>query len=398
MPGMRQLRSWLLAVGLVAAASTARAQPAPADPPPPPSPPVQPEPPAEAPAIAPPSTDPAPLRQTYDRAFGLLIAEQWEEAAAGFAKVAAESVEPERRGAAAELGRFAREMDQRGEGGSKRSSGRASFVATTTLASFYAGFVIDDLLAVEDYKAQTLVVTGVTLGGFAAALLGTSGKRMTESMASAYGSGLLIGAGNGLLLAPRLGLDPDSSGPEDGDVNQAYLGFGLLSMAAGGAGGMYLADRFDPTPAQAQYAGLMGVNGLMTMGLGLVIIQPDTDYRNVLGLLALGLDGGVAAGMVLGRDLTWSKSRLTYVTLAEFLGGLTGVAAAVVAVDGGSDDGEKIAAGMVLAGVWGGFALARSLTSDLPPDPRFRAKTTGTIALVPMVSGQGQGVAVAGTF
>ena len=279
------LRTWVLIALALGSVAPALAQPSTA----PPAPSELPVPPP-----APPRVDAAETTAAYDRAFALLITEQWEEAATAFAAVAVQSVEPERRGAAAEFARFAREMDARSDGGPKRSSGRASFVATTTLASFYAGFVIDDLLAVEDYKAQTLVVTGVTLGGFAAALFATGGKRITDSMASAYGTGLLVGAGNGLLLAPRLGIEPDGDAG-DGEVNQLYLGFGLAAMAVGGAGAMYLADAYDPTPAQASYAGLMGVNGLITVGLGLVIVQPDLDYRNVLTLLALGVRVGKVA-------------------------------------------------------------------------------------------------------
>ena len=384
--------------------ATANAQPGaapPSDLPPPPS--GQPLPPVDSTVTPPPSVapavDPPELRDAYERAFTLLIGEQWEAALAALNDVATRSVEPERRAAARELARYAHEMDERAETGPKRTSGRASFVATTTMASFYAGFVLDDLLAVDDYKSQTMLVTGVTFAGFAASLLGSRGKKITESMSAGYASGLLVGAGNGLLLAPRLGIEPDSSSSSDGEVNDGYLGFGLVTMAAGGAAAMYLSDCFYPTPAQAQFAGLMGMNGLATMGLGLAMIQPDNmDYKNILTLLALGLDGGVVGGVALGRILTWSKSRLTYVSLAEFLGGLTGVAVTVVAVDNAdSDDGVRMGAGLVLGGLWGGFALAAHLTSDMAPDPRYRL-TAPAVTLVPMVSDHTQGLAVAGAF
>lgn len=380
---------------LMVAASTAYAQPgAPPAPEPAPAPEVAPAPPLPTPAA-----DSPELAAEYESAFRLLVSEQWDAAAKAFASIAARSVEPERRAAATALARFGHEMDERADSGPKRTSGRASFVATTTLASFYAGFVLDDFLGVSDVKAQTLLVTGVTLGGFAAGLFGTADRRITESMASAYGSGLLVGVGNGLLLSPRLGIDVESSGTDDGDVNQNYLAFGLVTMAGGGAAATYLADRFDPTPAQAQFAGLMGINGFATVGLTLAMIQPqDMDYRNVLLLLALGLDGGVAAGIGFGRDLTWSRSRLTYVGLAEFLGGLTGVAAAVVAVDDtGSDNGLRVGAGLVLGGLWGGFALATHLTRDMAPDPRFRLAAP-TVSFVPMLSHEMRGLGVAGTW
>jgi hypothetical protein len=360
---------------------------------------VEPEPPPVAAPAPAPLADAPELVAEFDRAWKLLLTEQWDAASKAFGNVAARTVDSERRAVATALSKFGHEMDERADDGPKRTSGRASFVATTTLASFYTGFVLDDFFAVTDIKAQTLVVTGVTLAGFAAGLFATADRRITESMASAYGSGLLVGIGNGLLLAPRMGIDAESSSSADGDVNQNYLAFGLLAMAGGGAAATYLADRYDPTPAQAQFAGLMGVNGLATVGLTLAMIQPDDmDYRNLLLLLALGLDGGVAAGIGFGRDLTWSKSRLTYVGLAEFLGGLTGVAAAVVVVDDAdSDDGVRVGAGLVLGGLWGGFALASHLTRDMAPDPRFRLKGPN-VSLVPMFSSEMRGIGFAGSF
>jgi len=353
-------------------------------------------PPSSLPPAAP--ADSPDLRPAYERAFELLLREQWEPAEAAMRDVAQRTVDLELRGAANELARYAHEMDARAETGPKRTSGRASFVATTTLAAFYAGFVLDDVLAVEDIKAQTLVVTGVTFAGFTASLMGSRGKKVTESMASTYANGLFVGAANGLLLAPRLGIDPDSDSSADGEVRDTYLGFGLATMAAGGAAGLYLADRYDPTPAQAQFAGLMGTNGLATVGLGLLIALPeDMDYRNVLTLLALGLDVGVVGGAVGGRDLTWSKSRLTYVSLGEFLGALTGAALTIVAVEPDTDDGLRAGAGLVLAGMWGGFGLAAHLTRDMAPDPRYR--TAGpTVTVMPTLGEQSRGLAIGGTF
>ncbi len=363
------------------------------------------EPPPADPVVTAPTPnlfDPPELAVAYEQAFALLLKEQWDSAARAFDSIAAQSVEPERRGAARELARFAREMDASGDSGPKRSSGRASFVATSTLAAFYSSFVINDIAGIDNYKTQTLLVTGVTLAGFAGALFGTKGRTVTDSMAGAYASGLLIGAGNGLLLAPILGIDAAADCCDDGEVNQNYLAFGLGAMIAGGAAATYLAYKYDPTPAQAQFAGVMGMNGFITMGLGLVLVQPELELDSTLAILALGLEAGVVGGVLVGRRLTWSRSRLTYVTLAEFLGGLVAGALAIVTSDRNTEDGEKVAAGMVLGGVWGGFGLATYLTRDMAPDPRYRKRPGAApvpVTLAPMITGDGgRGISLAGAF
>jgi hypothetical protein len=300
-------------------------------------------------------------------------------------------------------------MDDRGDNGPERTSGRADFVVTSTLASLYSGFVLVDLFDVSDYKNATLLVTGTTLGGFGVSLFATNGRRITDSMASGYGAGLAIGLGNGLLLAAPLGIDPDADcssdpliGCDDGDVNQNFLLFGLGAMAVGGAAGTYLAYKFDPTAPQARFTALLGVNGLATIGLGMLIADAnDLSQKTVLGLLAAGLDGGVVAGAYLSRGLDWSTSRLTYVTLGEFLGGLT-AGALTVAAFGDSDSGDhgQAAAAIVLGGLGGGFALATYFTRNMKPHARYRVvPATAPITLAPMITpGGGRGIAITGQF
>src|SRR5262245_61743513 len=199
----------LPAILLIALASSAFAQPGAPQPPPD----APPPPPEVAPPVQPPSAmpvDPPELKAAYDAAFATLVGGDWAAASAQFADIAARSVEPERRGASAELSRFAHEMDERGESGPLRQSGRADFVVTSTLAAFYSSFALVDVFDVSDYKNATLLVTGVTLAGFGISLFATNGRKITDSMAAGYGAGLAIGLGNGLLLAAPLGIDPDA--------------------------------------------------------------------------------------------------------------------------------------------------------------------------------------------
>ena len=99
--------------------------------------------------------------------------------------------------------------------------GRIELVGATTLASFYAGFVFDDVLNEEDFKSQVLTVAVTTAIGFASSLIVTRGHRVDGGVAESYTLGLEAGIGNGLLLAPLLGIT--AGGPangSDGIVNQ----------------------------------------------------------------------------------------------------------------------------------------------------------------------------------
>jgi len=123
----------------------------------------------------------------------------------------------------------------------------------------------------------------------------------------------------------------------------------------------------------------------------------------VLVLLAAGLDVGVVAGGYFARKLDWSSSRLTYVTLSEFLGGLTAGAIAVVSLDDESNGGSdgQVAGAIVLGGVWGGFALATYLTRDMKPHARYRAQKLAKppVAITPFVTEHGgRGISLAGSW
>jgi len=363
--------------------------------------------PATAPEVAPPPPAPpadAPeLRAQYDRAFAALLARDYATAARLFDEVADRSVEPERRGAAHELARFAR-----GAGGvaasvaarADRESGRADFVVSTTLAAFYSGFVLDDLFDITSERGSVAMVTATTALGFGASLYATQDRHVGEGMAAAYSVGLYAGVGNGLLLAPILGVDAEGkcneTGCPDGDINQDYLLFGLGTMIAGGVGGAYLGSRFKPTAPQARLAGLLAINGLYTVGLTLVATDADFDNEDIyFALLALGADTGLAGGIALAPTIDWSSSRLTYVALGEFLGGLGGFATAVMIGD--ENINGQAAAGIVMAGLWTGFGAATYFTRSMTPHSRF-APSSVSVSVSPLAVDHGSGLALTGQF
>src|SRR5690606_25129463 len=131
--------------------------------------------------------------------------------------------------------------------------------------------------------------------------------------------------------------------------NVTVLGSAALVMGAG----LYYGQTAKPTRGQVSFAGTMATMGLATVGLGLVIIQPDIDDGDsVLLAMAGGLDAGAAAGLVLGRDLTWSPGRARLIWLSALLGGLLGGATGILIFgDGESEDGAteaRIAATLTL--------------------------------------------------
>ena len=390
---MRQLPQVLIVLALVLGAPAAADEPAPA---------------AVAPATIPASTDPPEVVAAYDRGFQAIVSGDLPHAIQYLELVVRTSAEPARRAAARELVRLANAL---GSGkpvvvavarpGGLDQNGRAEVVVSTTLASFYSGFVLADLFNLDDYRANVLVITGATAAGFAGSLLATRHARVSGGTAEAYTLGLWAGAANGLLLANRLGIDPDGSSG-DGAINQSYLLFGLGAMALGGAGGYLAADAYQPTRAQIMFTNIAGITGTATAGLLLVTldVQPSEPAKNIPMILALGLDLGVGAGVALTPHVDWSSSRVRYVGLSEFLGALAGFATgAVIYGASPSDDEVRAMTGLILAGTWAGLGTGVYFTRNMAPEAAGAASAPEAgVQIVPFAGRGGGGVSVGGVF
>jgi hypothetical protein len=373
---------------------------------------------AQEPDGPPPAADPS--RTQFDAAFDAMTRGDFQTAAVGFRAVAASSPDPELRGAAIQLGRLAEDFQRRGTrltfsnapglAGPMRSpkevgvseddeidGGRTSFIITSTVASFYTGIVLVDLSDSEDIKGGTLIVMGTTAAGLVGSLYATRGRTMTGGMADAYGLGMALGVGNSLLLSSPLGVvDADTNASEKTQL------FVLGSAWGGAAAGLMIADRIRPTRAQVSVTSTIGAMGMISTLLGLAILQPDDlDGDTFLTVTALGLDAGVVAGAGFAGKLDWSLSRARLVGLSAFLGALAGVGTSILlfADDDGSDDNTaRMAAGITLGGLWGGFALGTRLTRDMAPDYRFRAKPGVSANLSPTMIRSAPGLSVVGSF
>jgi hypothetical protein len=221
---------------------------------------------------------------------------------------------------------------------------------------------------------------------------------MTGGMADAWGLGLFAGAGNALLLSGPLGLYDATSSDKK-----------VLSFVAGSAwglatAGLLAADAIRPTRAQVSVMSTIGLMGLASTLLSFAIIQPsNTGSDAFLTLTAAGLDAGLGIGAAFASKLDWSLSRARLVGLSAFLGGLAGGGTSILLfADNGSDNTARVAAGITLAGLWGGLALGSYLTRDMVPDLRLRTSagtSAGPTALVSPTTIHGApGVALVGSF
>jgi hypothetical protein len=372
---------------------------------------------------------PADEQTQFDAAFEAMLRGDFAAASAGFKALASTSATPERRASSNDLARLADELMARGgrlsygppsiepaapgavvagpaalgpsqgvvavSEDDSRDGGRASFVITTTMASFYSGFVLLDLLDVDDLKVGTLVVMGSTAGGVLGSLYGTSGRTMTGGMADAWRLGLFAGVGNALLLSAPIGLY-DATDNASEKVNSFVLasGWGLATA------GLLIADNVRPTRGQVTVVENFGLMGVSSTLLSLAIIQPeDIDGDAFLTVTALGLDAGLAVGALFGDKLDWSHSRARLVELSAFLGGVAGVGTSILLLSDsdGSDNSLRAGAAITLAGLWGGFFVGSHLTRNMVPDYRFRNQ--GAAAMIgPTSIRNAPGLALTGTF
>ncbi len=349
-------------------------------------------------------------QQRYDEAFEAMIEGDYETALAGFEHAASHSADSDTRAAARELARLARSLGEADPAAApppalkdpgdppaaveptpiaeddRPDAGRIQFVASTTSASLYGGIVLA-VLAETGGDSSILLATGVTGAGFGLSLAASSRLRLTQGVADAYGLGLSLGAIDGLLV----GLAVDASARET-------LVMSVGGMVAGGFAGYQLGQLGDPTSGQVRLTTNLSGLGAATAGLGLATVQPDISARSVSLIILGGMNAGAVSGILAGRNLDWSRSRADLVLLSTSLGGLAGIAISAATL-GGLDDGqERIAAGTVLAGLWGGFGLGALFTRNMEPSERYTLERQ-RVSLAPIsFEDGGAGLSLVGSF
>jgi len=198
-------------------------------------------------------------------------------------------------------------------------------------------------------RGGAALILGSTAAGFLGSFFGSRASNRRCVMAEGYSNGMLIGTANGLLLAEPLGAD----------TSEQFQVSVIGGMALGAGAGMLYADAVRPTRGQMSFVGTLATLGVATSGLGLILTNPDISVDTVLYTMTAGLDVGTAAGVVLGTHLTWSSGRARLVWQGALLGGVASFGGSLLIAGEGTWRTVAIAtAGITLAGVWGGFALA----------------------------------------
>lgn len=212
--------------------------------------------------------------------------------------------------------------------------------------------------------------------------------------------GLAVGMANGALL-----IEPTKW--EDADQ---VLGLLLLGSAVGAGGGFLYGQTANLTSGQSYFVANMTLLGSATAAFGAIIGSSDGQYGGrENGALAVGLDGGVAAGAIIAPSLDWSPRRAKIVLASTAIGAVAGgmLAGLTTSKKGGStsDPNGDVVASCMAAGMWGGFGFGIVMTRDDAPDAVFaHPTTTATTAststtFAPWVGQDGHyGVMAGGTF
>jgi hypothetical protein len=211
---------------------------------------------------------------------------------------------------------------------------------------------------------------------------------------------LTLGFANGALLIE----------PTGWTRSESVLNFLFLGSAVGAGAGFVYGKNAHLTSGQATFVANMTLLGTATAALGAISGSHDGEYGSWENTtLAVGIDGGTAAGMIIAPSLDWSPRRAKVVMAATVIGAFVGgmMGGLLTPRDTGesrSDNGDIVTASMT-AGLWGGFGLGIMMTKNDLPDPRFAQPTTkqasnsAPTSVVPWVGHQGTlGVMAGGSF
>lgn len=242
-------------------------------------------------------------------------------------------------------------------GGGLDRSGRGKLVFGGTLYGIWAGVAFDIIADIEDSRA--LVVPPLLGGavGLTLSLLGTRDGEITNAQAWSTITGFDYGTYSGLIWGAAA----------DGD-EEVVVGSALGAGLAGGVAAILLTRGRHPKQGDVEMVRSGGLWGFATGGLVAALVQPE-DSRATFTLMGLGMNGGLAAGLALAQVYDLPRNRMLFIDTGALGGGLLGFAAAFLAI--GSPDGDsdaRILAGLALAGLYAGMAVAAYFTRDMQPD------------------------------
>lgn len=280
--------------------------------------------------------------------------------------------------------------------------GQVEMVCDFGAVGLLAGITID-VRGVHDSSLGTMVVLGSTAGGGALGWLLADRFQATRGDAYLTTLGLTVGAANGaLLLQPTHNTD---------DAEQV-LGVLTLSSAVGATAGFAASRGEKLTAGQSIFATNVTFLGFGSAALIASIMDNNNRLDNSeISALAIGLDGGAAAGLILAPKVQWSQRRANVVGMGTLVGTFVGgMVAGLAAPRSKNADGStstefdpNFVSTSLLVGAWAGFGASIYLTNDMPPDPQFdpryqKVPASPPVSVMPFVRGDGFGAAVGGSW
>ena len=273
----------------------------------------------------------------------------------------------------------------------REPSGEGEMIGIGASLGMVTAITLIDRADSGESKSASLLVVGGALGGGALGYLLADGLQLSRADAYASAAGLTLGVTNAALLLRPLGRT---------ETSEEIMPVLLAGAVAGAGAGLAIGHGMSLTRGQVMFAADLGLLGFATTALTSGMFDKDDEIDNSeLLALQLGLDAGIAAGLVLAPQIDWSYRRARWVGAASLAGFFTGSLLAVGATDKGEDPDPDVVAASVLTGMWAGFGLGVLMTRGWDADPTTTSASAGSsVTLVPRIGRDDYGVSVAGGF
>lgn len=232
--------------------------------------------------------------------------------------------------------------------------GRTMLLISTTAVSLgYYGYAVPSVLEVGDPKASVGLYMLTSGAGFFISFAATKNRRITaaDAIMSIYGQ--TRGIAHGISLAFLINENPSS---------QALFGLGMLTSIGEGLGGYAWADKTNMTAGTASTIGAMGDFGI-GIGLGTAHITGllnNVNNRKLSASILLGSAAGIASGVLLAKNQSYTKGDALVLRGAGFLGAYVPLAAMVIA----EPSNEKAYTVAATFGSVAGIAMGHILTKE----------------------------------
>ncbi len=251
----------------------------------------------------------------------------------------------------------------------------ASFQTTHGIIMGWQFALLLDVWSEEAVMALLMLGGGVGLG---ASLLATQHGIM-PGHAQAINSGTRWGAWNAIALT--LLLEPPF---------EAAVGMIMAGQIAGTAAGTGLWNKWRPHSGEVTVATSTGLwTGVFTAML-FGIVQPNIDFRFMLGTVLVMSDLGLVTGALASRHIQMSRGRANIINVSGGLGGLIGLGTSVIL----QMHDERLMLGASMLGAGAGLGLGYHFTQEWDSEDRHgfrldggRGSSVARLDLVPMQDG-----------